>query len=360
MRTGLPTADRLLAALLLAVALFCLPRAAPAQLADTTARAVGFAIPDAPALQFIGQTPARINRPISARALGTALLNGIDPEGRVQQGFAIDLAPWLAFANQIDLNAYQNDPVAFSLVNTSFSLGTARTAGDAPLTDLALGVRTVLFDRSDLMRSRGYTRAINDAQLGCIDVEPLEAAKACADTAVASVREAWRDSLWNEPSLSVAGATGWRLAGSVLEERQWLGFSTWGVLGLPLCLRRGAYAVLPFCDQGQVLFQAQYTRREAAGAEAANSLLYGARALLGSARVNAFIELLGSHTFSAPAEVDATFGEWSGGLEFRAAENMWLVTGFGSRFATAQAEEVAVIANLRWSIGSEPRFRLRP
>jgi hypothetical protein len=86
---------------------------------------------------------------------------------------------------------------------------------------------------------------------------------------------------------------------------------------------------------------------------ATKTLAFGARGLLGSSFANLFLEVVGKKAFGLPTGADATNAEWSGGVEFRAAPNLWLATGFGSSFATQnRPDRIVLIANMRWGVSN--------
>ena len=90
---------------------------------------------------------------------------------------------------------------------------------------------------------------------------------------------------------------------------------------------------------------------------AAKTLSYGARANYGGGSANLFFELLGVRRFDAPTGVDGATGTWSAGVEFRAAENLWLSTGLGATFADAtKGDRVLIIAGVRWAVADGARF----
>ncbi len=72
--------------------------------------------PETPAFTFLDTNPGRIARPGTPRALGMELLSAIDSAGRVQQGVAIDFAPWSLIPGlAISLSDYQSDLWRFIL-----------------------------------------------------------------------------------------------------------------------------------------------------------------------------------------------------------------------------------------------------
>jgi hypothetical protein len=89
-----------------------------------------------------------------------------------------------------------------------------------------------------------------------------------------------------------------------------------------------------------------------------SSVGYGVRALFGTARLNAFLEVAGQQLIEGESELDRSTSEWSGGIEFAAGDNLWISTGFGRRFTNGASDNpVQVIANLRWNTSQGPRFK---
>lgn len=308
-----------------------------------------YAVPESPAFTLLEVTPASVSRPSSARAFGTAVLNGISPSGEVKQGLALDMAPWTYLPGvRITLDEYQRNRMMYVLANTQLSLATVRAAGDTADTDLGLGLRITLFDQTDPMADTAYTNELRRRiQQRCPfdeddfeDVDPAERRR-CLATTTTEWRDTWRTerARWNGASLAVAFAGGWRFDESRVQASEWRGAAGWVTGGLPLG------------RNGLVLGQLRYDASEADDAE---GLSYGGRAFFGSASFNAFVELVGDHR--GP---DAAGMNWTGGLEFRAAENLWLSTGLGQRDGPADDEaRTVVIADLRWNLSDAPRLQL--
>jgi hypothetical protein len=325
------------------------------RLAAQQQEAQQYSLPEAPAFTFLGSNPAEVSRPTTARNLAVQLVNGIDASGKLQQGFAIDVAPWTLIPSlRIPLSAYQTNPADFLLANTQLSLGTVRSPGDTGSTDFAVGLRFTLWDNSDPMHDREFTdtlrKAIQDKCINNPDIENMteELIHACAAQANKDARDHWLQDghHWNRSSFAIAFAGGSRLEDSKVGSAHWLGWSGWAV------------GALPIGHSGQILAQLRYEDREdAAGAPHTKTFRYGARGFFGSATTNLFAELIGVREIDAPTGVDDSSARWSGGIEFRAADQLWLSTGLGSTFATSgQSDKVLVIAGLRWHVSNAPRF----
>lgn len=310
-----------------------------------------YAIPEAPALTFLDTNPGKISRPTTPRALGTQILSAIDSAGRVQQGMALDLAPWSLIPGlAIPLTKYQESIGAFVLANTQVSLATVRSAADSSATDLAFGVRMTLWDGTDPMRDRSYVQSLRDKQRECADehlAQPGGAAQFenCIDDFLPQRRKEWLAENWNQPALSVALAGGWRLSGSRLDQRSWMGYSTWMTGALPLSVH------------GQLVAELRYDHRELAEEER-NALNYGSRVLFGSSRFNLFAELSGRSLLGTDDREDDFTGQWAAGVEFQAAEGFWLTAGLGEDISLPEnaRSQIAVIANVRLQLTEAPRI----
>ncbi|HVP38575.1 MAG TPA: hypothetical protein VMS93_05255 [Candidatus Saccharimonadales bacterium] len=328
----------------IAVLALCLGAVAPARQA---AAQVNFAIPESPAFTFLGLNPSVVSHPGTARDFMVSVTNGVDANGRVQQGLAFEISPWLYIPGaSINLEAYRESFWKRLLANAQLSLGTARAAGDTGSTDVAFGLRLTILDESDPMKDWDFTAALATAMKGCAPKSPGESSLPCLDQVVSAESDKWFKQHWNDRRLSVGAAAGFRAVQSALQDRRWLGWSGWlsGGVGLG--------------QWGQVLAQLQFDQRDSLqGAAETKSLTYGARVVAGSGGSNAFLELAGVHEFDAPAGSDAGSGRWSGGMEFRAGENLWISTGFGSRFSTLkQAEHVMLLAGIRWGFSKQARM----
>ena len=316
------------------------------------------AVPETPALAFLDATTARVLRPGSARDFALALVSGTGESGTAQHGFAVETTPWFLLPGvSIDGRRYMESRLAFLLTNLQLSIGTARAEGDEADTDLALGLRLTLADRGDPLRSAEFRGALADALLDCAPAQPDPTpSDACVSRETEEAWEAWTADHWNAARLTAAAAWGARLEESELDERDYAGWKAWAIGALPLGRR------------GELI--AQMAREDRPGIDSLPGFTdwsVGARALVGSAKINGFVEYLAvsrdiDHP-DVPAEAEPSDPEdggglWSAGVEARVAEGLWASAGFGSRFATilAEAEKSFVAISLRWGISSAARM----
>lgn len=331
---------------------------------------VQFAIPNAPAFDFIGQSPDQITRPTSARAVAAALLTGVNIAGKPQQGVALEIAPAQILTPHMDLREYQST-MGFLLSNLSFSLGTVQAAGDTTVTNIGLGARAVLLDRTDPLGPASETAgnaAIAGALLNCLPrvngqpvpvnlVDPAAVAgvKSCVAAADTAYRSAWRSEHWNDYALSLAVATGWGLRNSAWAEHYGLGGAVWALGAAPLCFQT---ATAGACNKGQWLVKLQYERRDSVGTtQHADELTGGVRATFGSAAADLFVEDLYRHRSSVAIGAKQTWNEFSAGIEFRLGDAGWISAGIGSRYDELSKESKAVVlAGLRFNISPKQQF----
>jgi hypothetical protein len=310
-------------------------------------------IAEAPVFAFLGASPASVSRPTSARALTTDILNAIGPAGEVQQGMAVEFAPWSVIPGvKIPLTDYQNKLGSYILANTQISLATVRSAGDSAATDVGMGFRMALFNRGDPMTSKLFTRAL-DLKMSQVCGDPADYGREemdrytrCFDSLYVSFREEWTKQNWNESALALAGATGWRLRDSKADNNNWLGLGLWMTGALRLGRR------------GQGLFQVGYDHRRAVWPDtvSAHDARFGVRCIAGGPDFNLFTEYVGSYDFNA--DENGYSARFSGGLEYRITEGMWMSTGVGRYLQSPDpAEQVFIIADVRWEISKGSRLR---
>jgi hypothetical protein len=312
------------------------------------------AVPETPALAFLDATTARVLRPGSVRDFALALLSGTGESGRAKQGFAVEATPWFLIPGvSIDGRAYRESRLAFLLANAQLSLGTARSDGEEADTDLAIGLRLSLADRGDPLRSAEFRRVLADALLECAPAQPdATPSDACVSRETETAWEAWTGERWNAARLALAAAWGVRLEESELDDRDYAGWGVWAIGALPLGRRGQLIAQLAREDRPRLGPQPGFT-----------DWSVGARALVGSARINGFVELVAESRDEEADDasddpVDEGSSFWSAGIEARVAEGLWASAGFGSRFSAFDdaAEKTFVLLGLRWGISSAARM----
>ena len=360
---------------------------------------VNYAVPEMPATTVLGLTPAKIARPITSKDFASSLIDGIDEDGHVRQGIAVEASLGMFRVPNVSLQQYQASRWARVLSNLMVSFATARVASDTQSTDLAWGVRAPLYDAGDPLARPEYTKRLGQLMLTCAPSGPAAAFRgklasetlaeyrakfdsavkalqndstlqaqlaarradqlACLERAATQVGKAAADSLWNAARLVVAYAGSSRLPQSVFKNRRRLEDRVWAVGAYPLWQGKGPLAL---ARSAQLVGYADYVRTHAADSvPASGGASYGVRLNLGSATLNAFGEALGEWRDEPRAGSKRTTSAFSGGVEFLAAPGMWISTGVGSRYSdTVRADKTVLFANLRWGIASKPFLKPGP
>jgi hypothetical protein len=312
--------------------------------------AEGFAVPESPAFTFLNFAPATVTRPNTPRDFVAALANGIDESGHVRQGISLEVTPaYLIPGLGVGLREYQRSFFKRLLSNAQLSVATVRASGDTAATDLGLGLRLTVLDNGDPMRDSAYVNQLGAAMLACPASTPpdFKPSLTCLGEAADKLRLPYLKSHWNSTRLTMAFATGLRFDQSQVSKTSPVGWNGWAALTAPLG------------TGGQMIGYFAFTHRpELSGVPKFSSVDFGGRVLVGSPTFNAFAELVGNSRFDTPVKTDNSTAAWSGGIEFKAAENLWLSTGFGTRFGdTTEPNRVIVLGNLRWGVSSRNRIR---
>jgi hypothetical protein len=365
-------------------------------------------VPDDPAFIFLGVSPKRIANPGTLPALGLALADGIDPQGRVNAGVAISFLPSNLFRYTLTPEQYRNGHPRFWFYNTQISVATVRKSGDTAATDLAFGVRTILLgpepyaDPAFRTRMAGVldyclTQALgvdtttvviqqrtgvrpapvrdsakpprivrpSDGVPGAQDTVRMwkvgpstidrEIAVECAERGKARALKAWMKDHWNDATVALSAAGGTRFDESAIQARAALGTSLWLVAAVPIRWTKAKGEGVDRVNVGQLAAQLHYIAPPGqAGTVQYNYWESGIRALAGKSTVNGFIELTRNLSRS-PVRQDRR--AWATGVEYMFAESIWLAAGVGERYAELlDNDKDFVFLNLKWGLARESRL----
>jgi hypothetical protein len=174
----------------------------------------------------------------------------------------------------------------------------------------------------------------------------------CATRAKAQIVKAWMDRHWNDATLAVSVATGTRFGQSSIRRTRSLGSGVWLFGGLPIRWTKRNQARGEVSNLGQVAAQLHYaTLPRTTPATERHAWNWGLRATAGAARYNVFGELARSLKKGA-RQSDAR--AWSTGVEYMAAESIWLSVGIGERFSQVTSNtRTFVFMNLKWGLARE-------
>lgn len=337
--------------LLLAAALATLPAHARAQ-----AGAAEFmkAVPDAPAFTFLSVTPSKIERPGNLRDLGVSVLSGLGEDGNPRQGIAIDASVWnLIPGYNVPLESYRSSLLSYIMGNLQASFATAMSGGEPGDLSAAFGLKTVIVDQGDPLRSESVIQAVAAGLRACRDraSQPGMGAglEACTDSVAEQNILEYTSEKWNAAQLAVAAAFGGRFLDREVDRGEYAGLDGW------------LTGSLPIGTKFQLLGQATYKHRTAVDTVPAyDALNTGVRLIGGSSTFNVFGEL--AREWRSPdgggsLVVDKEISGWSAGVELRIASNTWISTGLGTQFASLdQPDRTFVVANVKWGLSSRARL----
>jgi hypothetical protein len=330
-----------------------------------------YAVPDIPAVTFLNVSPSNISRPTTPKDFVVELADAVDEQGRVRHGFAIEVSPVAALPGfHVSLRQYREDKLQYALANLLVSIATVQNSGDTSSTNIAYGLRTTLIDRGDPMLDEDFLRSFGDAMVACAPETPLppalvpfpgqpdtmqvtraryfaeraEEQRTCLANRPAELAREYVAQHWNQTRLVAAFVYGELLPGARLSDRVATGSRAWLVGGMPLG------------KSVQGVGYVDYSHTRALDTVPSfDAWTYGARINAGGPRINFFYERLGRAHSDPPEGFRKRTTAWSGGIEFMAANNVWISTGLGERFQeTVQPDRVVVIANIKWGIATKP------
>lgn len=119
-------------------------------------------VPGSPAFEALGGSPTEILRPGSLSAFTADLLSGVDAQGKLASGFAVEAAPlWLWTGPDVTMEGWRKDYWARFSSRFTVSAGTVSEEGGA--LSAAVGLRAVLWDPDDPRWSDPLVKCIQDA-----------------------------------------------------------------------------------------------------------------------------------------------------------------------------------------------------
>lgn len=318
--------------------------------------ATKFAAPANPALEFISANSSDISRPSNIKQLAAGLISGIDGNGKVKQGLAIEVAPFSYLQIKITPEDYRNNILKYMVYNTQVSMGTVAISGDSKSTDLGWGGRVTILDKSDPMANEEFISDFEDALDKLKPANPGDAPTAAQLTAykdaIDALKDKWLKEHWNAEWITIAYAGGSRLGESKLSKR--------GSLGHQILIAGG----IPVKEWGQMSFLAKWTNQQNNGlSHKLEEMKIGQRFLIGGKSFNFFEEisfnpLLNKKDFEGNNLVDTQKAfSWTVGIEFKVTDGVWVVTGLGENAnRIVGAKGIQVTSGLRMGISDKSRL----
>lgn len=218
-----------------------------------------FAVPDSPAAHVLNVASEQVIHAKTPKQLVTALINGLDQNGNLQNGFALDFAPMQIYlgrdrqrSNESDLEVYARGAKGiFSgsgngiteyfmrvLGRTQLSIASVRgTSDDDKSAKAALGLHTTFIDANDRALLAGLTE-VDGPIFDSLNGPTLD------QLTSASVPEARFDDsgllgkvanfLWDHASWSAGAAPSWIAEDGDSQDYRWNGLTAWSTFTLSL------------------------------------------------------------------------------------------------------------------------------
>lgn len=331
---------------------------------------VDLAVPESPAFAALGLTPDSVVRPTTARELATSLLNGIDRDGNLQTGVAVDFAPYLlAAGSRLTLTKYQARDQAFTrfLARMQWSFASTKGAADKdPAARLSVGSRFTLFDQGDpRMDGELLTCLGREASKALAAAPPIPPGASPSEQAVElsrreeQVRQAVKPCRtaaakrrWNRAAWIAGVAPTWTSAAGSASELAYSGTALWtslayGFEGVPVLEDQAVFALYAKRRTGELapdrLNDGSFVKQ--------NHVSVGARLLAGSSSSQLSAETLWVGNDRADGLEDR-FWNLAVGFEQRLADNTWLSVTVGRQVGRdAGADALSVSSAFNWAVG---------
>jgi hypothetical protein len=326
-----------------------------------------FSTPEDPVLALLGVAPQAIFRPSSPSALGTYLVNGMDENGNLKTGLAIQTAPYfLLHGAKITLEEYRRDWAVRALSNVQLSLATTKGASDEDKSVRgAIGLRWVIFDRGDPRLSTKLGECFYHA----LPLPPVPGTlpsetgvKPLPDEAVAAWKrclDEHKEEKWNASAWDIGFVPSWTSPDGSLNKFRSATKAVYSTLAYGFEHLNSEF----LSKNAQIIFHARYIGDESVPIEGANSqfitqdsVSFGGRLRFGGARFAFSVE--GLYTISNPdgGRKDASY-RVAIASDIRLTDGVYLEVGLGGTAGRRnQNDEALLLTQIKWNIFNNPEL----
>lgn len=378
--------------------------------AKTPAREVDtdLAVPEAPAFTVLGVTPETVARPTNVKEFATNILNGVDPNGNLQTGLAIQTSPYLLFdGRNRTIEKYQGDRLRRIAARTGVSLATTKGVADDDAVRFAAALTVTPWDRGDPRADNTKNSEHNwyDERYdltGCLadrlaDVSesntaiqnrfapnliagteppPGEVEKFIEDNVPTNIRanvqrcrDDFREATWNASAWNIGVAPTWVSPSGDVGGLEWSGVALYSTLAY------GFEEFEMFRDDAQILLHARYRMDEQfADSDTPNvffeqdTLTIGGQLRFASPSIGGLDLTVGPDlNFLAEAAYireerdgrpDEELFRYSVGAEVKLAEDIYLKGTIGTEDGRDASDDQAfVLFNLKWNLSADPTLQ---
>ena len=322
-----------------------------------------------PAFDALGLAPENVSSPSTPRDFAGDLINGVDRNGVLQHGLAIETAPFRWFRIGTSIGDYRKSSSARWAYNFSVSVATSKAVEESDAVQLAVGFKEVLWESvdHDPYRNGSLDAAFQQNPRPLPDDRGALPDSSTSDedpfkTAVDEFyKNKWRGGIW-----TAAIAPTWNSESGKVSNLTGTGFTVWTTFayGLPKSRSPRIGSSNPL----NVQFAAELRYRDGEHVTDPNDKMHVAAqdSFLAAGRVR-----VGSDTFNGFAEggyvrvwhgLNGDDDGWRGalGVEKRLAPNIWLVITAGQQFGggTVASDELFVLSSLRFGTAEKAQLSM--
>lgn len=329
------------------------------------------AVSEVPAFEALDLSPETVSVPTTPRDLATALVNGVDRNGVVQHGIAIDTAPFRLLPDiRTDIDAYRASALTRLLYNFSASLATSKASDKSSAVQLAVGFKAILYQSKnhDPYLNEDLQKAFDDA-ISTYDIhgtapgQTIAPEDPVAGKKLQAAADNFRANSWKGMIWSAAIAPTWSSESGKISDLNGTGFTAWSTFSYGL---QNPIGQIGSNDPINLQFIGQLRYRDGELVEDPNNMSHTAirNSFIAAGRVR-----LGTTTFNGFAEagyvqiwhgLDGDGTGWQGavGVEKKITSNIWLVLSAGEQFGenAAKTNQLYAISSLRLGTADAAQF----
>ena len=331
----------------------------------------------APAFVALDVSPETVVSPSTPREFAASLLNGVNREGKLQSGLALEAAPYQVFrGKQTTLEEYQGSYLTRLLYNFSLSIATTKAAEDDDTSQrLALGFSFSLFDNGDPRMDPAVAMLFHRVNREVPPYRPSRAGMSPAEMEAEATAhyegradpnaifvsglkeiEGIRAQSWGRSSWNVAWAPTWVTPSGNADDLVYEGSVAWTTFAL-------GFERTPLQGRMQLLGHVRFREREiitdpddSSRSADRDTLFAAARLRWGRADLN-FSGELGYLRYWGGLDGDREAVRIGAALEKRLSENVWLVISAGEQLQGGDSgDELFALGALRFGAADSPNF----
>jgi hypothetical protein len=338
-----------------------------------------YSIPESPGFVVLGLTPENVAHPRTLRDFVVSVKNGIDQSGELKAGLALDFNPLQllerdeSLADYLDIKSILSETEAnrmprkgllnspnHILRNTTFSLATTQGTGDSDKSvNLGVGLHIPLIDKSDGREHAAecFAESFFAAKIAPGGTVPMLVNQDAVNKATSkcfSDKTHWNDTVWTASLGYALTAESGNFSDTVPATRGlWTSFG-YGFDGGPPILRKNAQLIL----HAKLLYKERVTDPAVSTSFIdQDSRVLGFAFKMGSPTFNTSLQASFARLKDRTHDTHDSTQRLSVGVEYRVADNLWLVGSVGGEGGRTNGENKSfVLGGLKYGSAATPQF----